>query len=153
MKDSKELHLRDFGYNIKYPTRFRHRAIKKACKIFSQEKVIKHMVKIAQYHEIIKEDLNIIPLYKRQKEIQRASDEIEAAYMLFNSLNQRTQSPFEKEVLSSNNNLYDINQQSLLLPLPLPQQQKLPQLPQQSHFLNLNSEIIIPSQDSNFYNV
>lgn len=146
MKDSKELHLRDFGYNIKYPTRFRHRAIKKACKIFSQEKVIKHMVKIAQYHEIIKEDLNIIPLYKRQKEIQRASDEIEAAYTLFNSLNERTQSPFEKEVLYSNNdNVYDINQH----PLPLP----LPQLPQKTHFLNFNSEIIIPSQDSNFYNV
>ena len=116
MKDSKELHLRDFGYNIKYPTRFRHRAIKKACKIFSQEKVIKHMVKIAQYHEIIKQDLNIIPLYKRQKEIQRATDEIEAAYTLFNSLNQRTQSPFEKEVLC--NNIYDINQQPLPLPIP-----------------------------------
>ena len=119
MKHSKELHLRDFGYSIKFPKRFRVRAIKKACKVFSEETVVNHMMKIAKYHETIKEDLNTISFYKNQKELMRASDEIEVAYTLFKSLNERVESPFEKEVLS--NDTYELKP----LPLPLPSHESL----------------------------
>jgi len=127
MKHSKELHLRDFGYSVKFPKRFRVRAIKKACKVFSEETVVNHMMKIAKYHEAVKEDLNTISFYKNQKEIMRASDEIEVAYTLFKSLNERVESPFEKEVLS--NNTYELKP----LPLPLPSHESLLSMPSHSY--------------------
>ena len=51
------IHLRDFGYSTKLPSRYRIRAIKKACKKFSEETVVEHMIHLSKYHKQIKEDL------------------------------------------------------------------------------------------------
>jgi len=82
MKTKRVIHLRDFGYGIKLPFRFRIRAIKRACKKFSEEEIVEHMIPLAKYHKQIKEDLKHIPYYVEQELIVRELQEIEVAYFM-----------------------------------------------------------------------
>jgi hypothetical protein len=83
------IHLRDFGYSTKLPSRYRIRAIKKACKKFSEETVVEHMIHLSKYHKQIKEDLKHIPFYVEQELIVRELREIEAAYSLVKAFDEQ----------------------------------------------------------------
>ena len=83
------IHLRDFGYSTKLPSRFRIRAIKRACKKFSEEIIVEHMIHLAKYHKQIKEDLKHIPFYVEQELIVRELKEIEAAYSLVKAFDEQ----------------------------------------------------------------
>ena len=89
MTYSSKIHLRDFGYSTKLPSRYRIRAIKKACKKFSEERVVEHMIHLAKYHKQIKEDLKHIPFYVEQELIVRELKEIEAAYSLVKAFDEQ----------------------------------------------------------------
>ena len=84
----KQLHLRDFGYSTKIPSCFRLRAIRKACKVFGEEAVVEHMLKISNYHEQIKNDVTHIPYYMEQQILLREIEQIEAAYALIKVQNE-----------------------------------------------------------------
>lgn len=89
MTHSNKIHLRDFGYSTKLPSRYRIRAIKRACRKFNEETVVEHMIHLAQYHKQIKEDLKHIPFYVEQELIVRELREIEAAYSLVKAFDEQ----------------------------------------------------------------
>ena len=89
MKSKKQIHLRNFGYSIKSPLRIRLRAIRRACKAFSEEEIVEHMIQLAKYHKQIKEDLKHIPFYVEQELIVRELREIEAAYSLVKAFDEQ----------------------------------------------------------------
>lgn len=89
MTHTSKIHLRDFGYSTKLPLRFRIRAIKRACKKYSEEAVVEHMIHLSQYHKQIKEDLKHIPFYVEQELIVRELKEIEAAYCLVKAFDEQ----------------------------------------------------------------
>jgi len=94
----KKIHLRDFGYRTKLPLRFRIRAIKRACKAFTEEKVVEHMIHIAKYQPKIKEDLKYIPFYVQQELMVREIQEIEIAYFLIKGFDEQRER--EQEILA-----------------------------------------------------
>lgn len=89
MKHNNRIHLRDFGYSTKLPSRYRIRAIKRACKKFSEETIVEHMIHLAQYHKEIKEDLKHIPYYVKQELIVRELREIEVAYFMIKAFDEQ----------------------------------------------------------------
>ena len=111
-KKNEQLHLRDYGYSIKFPKKFRIRAIKKACKVFSDYEVMEHIRNISVYNKTLKEDLETITLNKQE---QKELNTINAAYSLIDwSKNIETKihkkwniyddgriSPVEEDVLNS----------------------------------------------------
>jgi len=103
-RKNEQLHLRDYGYSIKFPKIFRIRAIRKACKVFSEEEVIEHIQKICKYHEIMKEDLNsIISISKKQKEFET----LNAAYSLIEWSNEIQTKEEKTPKLVKKWNIYD----------------------------------------------
>lgn len=111
-KRNEILHLRDYGYSIKFPKKFRIRAIKKACKVFSDYEVMEHIKNISMYNRILQEDLETIILNKQE---QKELNTINAAYSLIEWSQQKETknhnkwniyqdgriSPVEEEVLNS----------------------------------------------------
>jgi hypothetical protein len=103
-RKNEQLHLRDYGYSIKFPKIFRIRAIRKACKVFSEEEVIEHIQKICKYHETLKEDLNnIISFRKKQKQFET----LNAAYSLIEWSNELQTKEEKTPKLVKKWNMYD----------------------------------------------
>lgn len=98
MMKNKVIHLRDFGYSTKLPLRFRVRAIKRACKAFSEEEIVEHMIPLAQYQPKIKEDLKHIPFFVQQELMLRELQEIEIAYFLVKAFDEQCER--EREILA-----------------------------------------------------
>lgn len=99
MPRTNKIHLRDFGYSTKLPSRFRIRAIKRACKKYSEETVVEHMIHLAQYHKQIKDDLKHIPYYVEQELIVRELKEIEIAYFMVKAFDEQREQR-EQEILA-----------------------------------------------------
>lgn len=107
-KKNEQLHLRDYGYSIKFPKKFRIRAIKKACKVFSDHEVMEHIKIISKYNKTLEEDLDTILLNKQE---QIELNTINAAYSLIEWSQQKTKkwniyedgriSPVEEDVLNN----------------------------------------------------
>ena len=103
-RKNNQIHLRDYGYSIKFPKIFRIRAIKKACKVFSEDEVIEHIQKICKYHETLKEDLNMIQSFSRK---QKQFETLNAAYSLIEWSNELQSHEEEKPKLAKKWNIYD----------------------------------------------
>ena len=120
-RKNEQIHLRDYGYSIKFPKIFRIRAIKKACKVFSEDEVIEHIQKICKYHETLKEDLNIIHSFSRKR---KQFETLNAAYSLIewsNELQKKEEKTVKKWNIYDDGRISPVEEDvlnSAIIPLP-----------------------------------
>ncbi len=120
-RKNEQIHLRDYGYSIKFPKIFRIRAIKKACKVFSEDEVIEHIQKICKYHETLKEDLNTIQSFSRK---QKQFETLNVAYSLIewsNELQKKEEKTVKKWNIYDDGRISPVEEEVLngtIIPLP-----------------------------------